>query len=234
MSLDITTHKNILIKILKNIFTDPTTGPFLGFKGGTAAYLFYDLNRFSVDLDFDLLDAAKEDHIFNRIKKILENYGKLKEAAKKRYNLFYLLSYDNKEESAQNVKIEINRRDFGSKYNVKSYLGISMKVMTQEDMAAHKLVAMYERINRINRDIFDVQFFLQKNWPINHKIIENRTGLSFKKFLQKCIAALEKVNNKNVLAGMGELLSQSQKDWTKTKLIPDTIFLLKLKLNEEK
>ena len=51
MSLSIIPHKNVLIRILKDIFTDPTIGPVLGFKGGTAAYLFYGLNRFSVDLD---------------------------------------------------------------------------------------------------------------------------------------------------------------------------------------
>jgi hypothetical protein len=40
MGLEITTHKNILIKILKDIYTDSNIGPILGFKGGTAAYLF--------------------------------------------------------------------------------------------------------------------------------------------------------------------------------------------------
>lgn len=58
MMLDAAHHKTILIRILKDIYTDTTIGPFLGFKGGTAAYLFYDLNRFSVDLDFDLLDET--------------------------------------------------------------------------------------------------------------------------------------------------------------------------------
>jgi len=75
MTLNTITHKNILIKILKDIYTDSTIGPLLGFKGGTAVYLFYNLNRFSVDLDFYLLDAEKEDYVFEQIKKILENYG---------------------------------------------------------------------------------------------------------------------------------------------------------------
>lgn len=234
MTLNVTTHRNILIKILKDIYTDSTIGPVLGFKGGTAAYLFYDLCRFSVDLDFDLLDAVKEDHVFERIKKILENYGTLKEAEKKRFNLFYMLSYYNKVEGAQNIKVEANRRDFGSKYDVKSYLGISMKVMTREDMAAHKLVAMFERIGRTNRDIFDAWFFLEKNWPVNRQIVETRTGMSFKDFLRKCINLLEKMTDKNILAGMGELLDSRQKDWAKAGLRAETIFQLKLKLDNEK
>ena len=78
----------MLLRILKDIFSDDSVAPFLGFKGGTAAYFFYGLDRFSVDLDFDLLDNAKEKHVFEQIKKILSVYGKLKEAEAKRYNLF--------------------------------------------------------------------------------------------------------------------------------------------------
>jgi len=230
MTLDITIHKNILIKILKDIYSDSTVGPILGFKGGTAALLFYGLNRFSVDLDFDLLDAEKEDYVFDRIKKILETYGTLKEEDKKRFNLFYLLSYSEKIEGAQNIKVEINRRDFGSKYEVKSYLGIPMLVMIKEDMFAHKIVAMYERIGTANRDIFDVYFFLQNNWDINREIVEKRTEMSFGEFLQKCIKLLEEMDNRNILSGMGELLDEKQKAWAKTKLKDEAIFQLKLKL----
>jgi predicted nucleotidyltransferase component of viral defense system len=234
MTLNTTTHKNILIKILKDIYTDSTIGPLLGFKGGTAVYLFYNLNRFSVDLDFDLLDAEKEDYVFEQIKKILENYGTIKEAEKKRFNLFYVLAYDDKVPGAQNIKVEINRREFGSKYEVKSYLGISMKIMVREDMFAHKLCALYERIGKTNRDIFDVWYFLQNEWPVNKKIVEERTKMSFKEFLQKCINSLGKMTDQNILSGMGELLDAKQKDWVKAKLRTETIFLLKLKLQNEK
>jgi predicted nucleotidyltransferase component of viral defense system len=231
MALDIPRHKNILVKILKDIYTNISVGPFLGFKGGTAAYLFYELNRVSLDLDFDLLDEAKEDYIFEKVEKIAGQYGKIKESRKKRFNLFLLLSY---EEDAPNIKIEINRREFGSHYEVKSYLGISMKVMVREDMFAHKLVAMYERIGAANRDIYDVWFFLNKDWPINKKIIEERTGMPFKNFLEKCIEALEKLPDRGILAGMGELLDEKQKIWAKEKLRTETIFQLKLRLENEK
>ena len=234
MTIDRNIHKNILIKILKDIFTNSLVGPFLGFKGGTAAYLFYDLNRFSVDLDFDLLDQTTEDQVYEGVKEILNNYGILKEARKKRFSLFYLLSYDEKVAGAQNVKVEINRRDFGSKFEVKSYIGIPMKVMVKEDMIAHKLVAMYERIGKTNRDIFDVYFFFKNNWQVNKKIIENRTGLIYTDFMQKTIILLEKMSNRNILSGIGELVDAKQKAWVKAKLKEETIFLLKLALEGEK
>lgn len=41
---------------------------------------------------------------------------------------------------------------------------------------------------------------------------------------------LEKMSNRNILAGMGELLDVKQKDWVRAKLKNEVIFQLKLKL----
>lgn len=230
MTLDIPIHKKILTAILKDIYGDTTLSTFLGFKGGTAASFFYELDRFSVDLDFDLLGVGKDDFVFEKVKKILEQYGTVKDASKKRYNLFYLLSYDGKMPSANNVKVEINRRNFGSRYHGMSYLGISMNVMVKEDMVAHKLVAMYERFGKTNRDIFDVWFFLKHNWQINDAIIMKRTAMPVKVFLKRCIELLENMDNSTILAGLGELLTPKQKVWAKAHLREDAIFHLKLLL----
>lgn len=96
-------------------------------------------------------------------------------------------------------------------------------------MAANKLVAMFERIGKTNRDIFDVWFFLKNNWPINEKIITKRTDMSIQQFLQTCITLLEKMSNRGILSGIGELLDTKQKLWAKEKLRSETIFLLKLR-----
>src|SRR3990172_6332048 len=56
MPLNIPTHKTVLFQILKDVYSDTLVAPFLGFKGGTAAVMFYGLERFSVDLYFYLLD----------------------------------------------------------------------------------------------------------------------------------------------------------------------------------
>ena len=227
MTINIPTHKTILFQILKDIYTNTNIAPFLGFKGGTATLMFYNLDRFSVDIDLDLLDETKEDLVFAEVIKIAEKYGILKESHKKRFNLFCLISYEDK---SHNIKVEINRRTFGSKYEIKTYLGVSMLIMVKEDLFAHKLMAMHERINKTSRDIYDVWFFLSNRFPINHKIIENRSGMSYNKLIESCIQQLEKFNNKNILTGLGELLTPSQKDWAKAKLRDETISLLKLRL----
>lgn len=227
--LDVTAHKNILLQILKDIYTDTTIGPVLGFKGGTAAYLFYHLGRFSVDLDFDLLDESKTDYVQNRVEKIVSEYGAIRDAHKKRNTILIVLSY---EDRTHNIKVEINLKNAGAIYEIKSYLGISMKVMTREDMFANKLVAMVERIGKTNRDIYDVWFFLKHNWPINRDIVERRTGMKFEEFTNKCIADLENMSDRGILAGMGELLDPKQKAWAKGNLRKDAIFLLKMKLGK--
>lgn len=231
MTLNIPIHKNILLAILKDIYSDVSIASNLGFKGGTAAYLFYNLGRFSVDLDFDLLSETKENYIFSKVEAIAKKYGQLKEVRKKRFNLFFFLSY---EEKSQNIKIEINRREFGSHYELKTYLGISMLVMVKDDMFAHKLMAMYERMGKVNRDLFDVWYFLKNNWPLNKAIVEKRSNMSLNDFLQKCIENLKNIASRGILAGMGELLDEKQKIWAKENLKKDLLFLLRVMLDNEK
>ena len=225
MSLDIATHKTILFQILKDLYSDTSISPYLGFKGGTAALMFYGLDRFSVDLDFDLLDEDQSDQVYNRTLEIARKYGTIKEAHRKRFNLFILLSY---EDRARNIKVEINRRQFGSSYEIKTYLGVSMQVMVVEDMFAHKLMAMYERIDKTSRDIYDVWFFLNSRTPINKTIVEVRAQMPFNQLVSKCIIQLEKMDNRHILIGMGELLTPQKKDWARVKLRLETIALLRL------
>lgn len=149
----------------------------------------------------------------------------------KRFNFVTIISYDPK---SQNIKIEVNRRNFGSKYELKTLLGISMLVMTKEDMFANKLMAMYERIGKTSRDVYDVYFFSKNNWPINRKLVEDRASVSFKEVLIKCIELLEKMDNRHILDGLGEILTESQKDWAWAKLRIDTVFLLKARLESER
>lgn len=206
-------HKNILLQVLKDIYSDTQISPFLGFKGGTAANMFYGLNRDSVDLDFDLLDDSKETIVFEKLTAIIGKYGKV---------------FD-----PQNVKIEVNRKGSGSRFELRTILGISMLVMNREDMFANKIMAMHERIGKTSRDIYDVWFFLENHWSINKRIVEERSGLTFKEVMEKCIGQLEKMDNRQILVGLGELLTEARKDWVRAKLRTETIFLLKARLTSE-
>ena len=130
--------------------------------------MFYGLDRDSFDIDLDLLDESKEQEVFEKIQKIVAGYGKVIDSRIKQFNLITIISYDQK---SQNIKIEVNRRNFGSKYELKTLLGIPMLVMAKEDMFANKLMAMYERIGKTSRDVYDVYFFAKNNWPINKNLV---------------------------------------------------------------
>jgi hypothetical protein len=95
-------------------------------------------------------------------------------------------------------------------------------------------MAMYERIGKTSRDIYDVYFFFKNNWPINKKLVEERAGMSFAYVLTKCVDLLEKMDNKHILDGLGEVMTKPQKDWCRAKLKDETIFLLRLALQSEK
>ena len=105
-----------------------------------------------------------------------------------------------------------------------------MLVMDKEDMFAHKLVSMTERKKLANRDLFDIWFFLKKNWNINTDIIMFRKKLDIKTYLQACVEFIENVNTMHLLAGMGELLAEDLKQWVKNNLKKELLFLLRLRI----
>jgi len=77
MKIDINKHKFLLVSILKDIYSDTELSTSLGFKGGTAQMLFYNLPRFSVDLDFNLIKQTKAKIVFAKIRNILMNIEKI-------------------------------------------------------------------------------------------------------------------------------------------------------------
>lgn len=222
--MDINKHKYFLLQILKDIYSDVELANLLGFKGGTALMFFYDLPRFSVDLDFNLLDKAKEELVYNKIRKILLKYGKIFDEAIKFYGIVIVLDYGLGE---RKLKIEISNRDFGDHYEIKNLLGINIKVLVQPDMFAHKLCALLDRNELTNRDIFDCWFFLQKKSSVNKTIVEKRMEISLDDYLQRCIDTLENVSDKGLLNGLGELTTPEIKNFVRTKLRIETISLLR-------
>lgn len=220
-----TKHKVTLIEILKDIYDDPELRTILGFKGGTAAMLFYDLPRLSVDLDFDLLDADKKELVFGKIKAILERHGILREAREKKYTLLFIISY---EKGERTIKVDISKRKGASGFQLKSYLGIPVMMMKKEDMVANKLAALLTRRKFAIRAVFDLWFFLKNKWPINETVVVEKTGLSLKKAIEQAIKKVNGIDKNQRLHGLGDLLDNKQKAWVKEKLIDETVFYLRL------
>jgi predicted nucleotidyltransferase component of viral defense system len=213
----------MFVAILREIYRDPVLRVFLGFKGGTAAYLFYDLPRFSVDLDFDLLDVSKQAEVFEKLKQLLPKFGVLSQASNKQNTLFFLVNYTKGE---RNLKIEISKRAIPAKYSPRNYLGISILVMAEADMAASKLSALLTRKHLATRDVFDLWFFLKNNWPINESLLVQKAGVALVDALATARIQVLQMRKNELLAGLGDLLDNKQKDWVREKLVEELVFYL--------
>ncbi|MFA5749705.1 MAG: nucleotidyl transferase AbiEii/AbiGii toxin family protein [Candidatus Shapirobacteria bacterium] len=216
-----------MVRILKDFYADKDLGKILGFKGGTMAYLFYDLPRESVDLDFDLLDKNNESLVFDRVKMIIEKHGKIVESVVKKNTIFFLLDYGFEE---RKLKIEITRVKTETNFVVMNYLGISMLVMNREAMVAGKLLALATRTKMANRDVFDIWYFLKNGWEIDDEVIKSKSGLGTKEIIEMAISRIEKIKTNQILFGLGDLIDNSTKDFVRQHLKEDVLLELRMRL----
>ncbi len=213
-SFELDRHKRVLTEILIDIIKQ-LNGKVI-FKGGTAAMMFYNLSRMSLDLDFDLLEELSEEEIDN-LKIVIKKHGEIKESKNKRFTLFFLLDY---EANYPNIKLEFNRRLWkNNSYETVWLLGVEIKVADKKTMFSNKLVALSERRALAARDLFDVHYFLKLDYPLSEELIKERTDktlIEYLEYLKKFI--IKNYSSKNVLQGLGKILDESQKNWAKTTL----------------
>lgn len=222
--MDKNKHKLYMAQILSLIFKDKDLCNVIAFKGGTSLMFFHNLNRFSTDLDFNLLDATKLDIVYNKVRAILTRFGTIDDEAKKLFGPVLVLNYGKGERM---LKVEISIRDYPNHYEMRSLAGTDIRIMTMPDMFAHKLCAMGERLSP--RDIFDVWFFLQNHTEINEKIIQLRTGKSVAEYAVWCAEHVREASPKLLMQGLGEVLNDAKsKTFVKNKLIDETSSALEL------
>jgi len=221
---DINKHKFYLVQILKDIYSDSELSVSLGFKGGTALMFFYDLPRFSVDLDFNLLYPEKNNAVYKKLRKIAQKYGDIHDEAQKHYGNIIVLDYGINE---RKLKIEISNRWHNDAYEIKNLLGINVKTMTISNMFSHKLCALTDRGKVVNRDIFDCWFFMNRQTPLCQRIIKQRTNKNPSGYLQDCIDTIDNLPDKSLLDGLGDLVSPGIKKFVRNKLRTEVINLLR-------
>jgi len=216
-----------MLQMLRDIYSDLNLSNNLGFKGGSALMFFHRLPRFSVDLDFDIIrpDVEKENKIYQKMRGIMLNYGTIEDEAQKFFGPILVLNYGKGE---RKLKVEISNRQHDNQYEVKTFMGINMLVMTVADMFAHKLCTLLDRKELTNRDIFDCWYFMENRTPVNKNIVENRMKMPFADYLQNCIEALDGLANKSLLNGIGDLIEENMKTFVRNKLRDETITLLRL------
>ena len=208
-------HKNQLFLLLREILQDALLSQKLMFKGGTYASLRGVLNRFSVDLDFDLPEKKEKNNIRNRCYEIFKKLNlEVKDESKN--HLQFFLKYDAPKGERNTLKLEIN--DDVSKYNVYEKVLLKQVNMycnghTLDTMFANKVVACkarFEKNNKIaGRDFYDIYEFFLQGLDINKKVVEERTGMGYIEYLSSLIPFIKKKVNKKLLnQDLNTLVSQ--------------------------
>lgn len=212
-------HRYLMFQIIKDIFSWELW-KYIAFKWWTACYFLYGLDRFSTDLDFDLIENIE--NIDEKIKNILSKYWTVKGKEK------IILSFW---ENFVNIKVVINRKVWkNNKYEFIDFFWTTIRVQDKSSIFANKLVALTER--NTNRDIYDVYFFFKNMFDINKELIFERTSMDLKDIYKKAFEKLDKLwKNYKILDWLWEVLDEKQKSFMKNDLIADLKQILILKSN---
>lgn len=176
------------------------------FKGGTALYKVYNLNRFSEDLDFSLLEDLNAEE---NIRKALENIkdAKIKDSKKIKDSILIKIMFKGIITRYNTVRVDINLKNpilekFDIKTYTPSYIDInpfSLRILNLKEMVAEKIHSILNRESA--RDLYDL-FFLLKFVELDKPLIVkklSRFKLSFDyKDLKERIENLENLWKKEL------------------------------------
>lgn len=176
------------VLILRSIYADPEGKNFY-FMGGTALRFFYNLPRFSEDLDFNGKNITFEDfkEILKRVEKHLALLGFQSESSAKEsgtllqgkikvVNILQAYRIPAMRDEKLMVKVELNRPKFKmpTETRVLSAYGEMFPVILMESgvMFAEKIAALLNR--KLGRDIYDTFFMLGNKFSVDENVLRSR------------------------------------------------------------
>lgn len=191
-------HKAWLYRLLSAIADSQTLVSSLAFKGGTCTAMRGMIDRFSIDLDFDLILPEETDNIRRELEKIFKKLGL--EIKDKSQNVpQYFLKYPSKEGERSTIKLDITcPPPQKNEYEMVRLPDIDrvLTCQTVDSMFANKLVAILERYQKFGsiagRDLYDIHTFFIKGFRFKEEIIEERTGKKATLFLKDLRDFIEK------------------------------------------
>jgi len=168
------------------------------FKGGTCLYKLYDLQRFSEDLDFSLLEDVDGKKIVEDVVKNL-NMFKIKSVKRTKDSLLIKLSCKGILTRYNTLRIDINfKNEVIEGFDVKNYVSdyvdvnpFSMRVLKLEEVIAEKIHSIFMREKA--RDLFDL-FFLLRIAEFNRGLVDKKLKIFDMKFdKKKLIKEIDKI-----------------------------------------
>ena len=153
----------------------------LVFKGGTALYKLYGLQRFSEDLDFSILAELDVNEI---IKNALVNieFSEIKEIKKIKDTILIKIAFKGVITRYNTLRVDINlKNQVLEKFDVRSYVSsyidinpFSLRVLNLKEVVAEKIHAIFNRGSA--RDLYDL-FFLLKFVDLDKPLISEKLSL---------------------------------------------------------
>lgn len=228
-------HKFYMHKLLIALVDHPKISQGVYFKGGTAASMLGYLDRFSIDLDFDIKESLNTNIVRAEVENIARDLDfDINNRNKK--SLFFVVKYKTKNINQRNtLKLSFFEKTIRAntyKPQFLSEIDRLVNCQTIETMFANKLVAVTDRYKKhrkiAGRDIYDTYFFLKNSYPINKDVIKERTGNNFEVYIKELIAFInEKVTEKIITEDLNMLLPLEKFQKIRKNLKNDTILLLK-------
>lgn len=168
----------------------------LVFKGGTALFFCYGLNRFSEDLDFTMVKETPIERARDRIAHDLSLLGvrnRISEIETAPVSVSFKIGTEGplftKEIERCFVNIEISKREAVEGFEVKEIkpvypdtLPFTVCIMKQEEILAEKIRAVLMR--NYARDIYDLHFLINQNIPLRFDVVARKL-LYYKKQFSK-------------------------------------------------
>lgn len=226
-------HKSQLHRLLIDIVDDPVLAHNLAFKGGTCSAMLGFLDRFSVDLDFDVVGNADEAKLREAFHGAFDHQG-LQRTLEFDKALFFQLRYHSEAGKRNTLKVSAsNQRVKANHYKVQYFAEIDRLIDSQtiETMFANKLVALTDRYTQhqtiAGRDLYDIHHFFIRGYRYDGEVIRERTGLEPGQYLKELTAFVKRhVTQTAVDQDLNPLLPYKKFQQIRKILIPETIALL--------
>ena len=226
-------HKSQINRLLMEIIDLPELAQALAFKGGSCAAMLGYLDRFSVDLDFDVIANPGQSSLRRWFHQVFDRLG-LTLSLEYKQTLTFQLRYTGS--PGKRTILKVSASDLLSKanqYRVQYFPEIDRLINSQtiETMFANKLVAITDRFDQhasiAGRDLYDVHHFFTQGHGYIGEVIRERTGLPPHQYLRRLVDFIKEHFTQTVInEDLNSLLPPDQFQRVRKILLPETIALL--------
>ena len=212
-------HEVFEMEVLEVLKNEKVTDSLV-FGGGTMLRLCYDLNRYSVDLDFWFLKTTDHEVFYKKCEQLLSSEYDITDAQIKHFTLLFELRSG---KYPRRLKMELRKKiencDFQEKiaYSPFSNKQVILKVHTLEQSMKNKIQAAIDR--KEIRDYFDIEFLLKKGVSLDCSTEE----------MQKLNVLSSRFTDKDFKVTLGSILEPEMRKY----YIENKFSYLQMKLREQ-